>query len=292
MLDSFLTAWDMHTSLPCASTGIPDPDPTPHKGSISKDKVAIIRCDVKKSADRVYIWDLSSNHVRYIASLSNLWLWHLNAEGNNLVTFEINWDAQGGEVQQTKWALTTGQLLERKRRRLPVPLRANRLYLRQLYFSRWQYYRIHTLANNTTINRLPYGHENGTIDLMYDQTIDKLSIRFNDCIQPRFQGLHQYSTLLTPRIIYEWNSNLRRIEIFDALNQSVITTPQYRLNPLEAAALAAQYQSRDRRANREKHFFLPFGDPEVFGLASNYAGIQLWIFNPDFTPVFPVWTLQ
>lgn len=38
----------------------------------------------------VYIWDLSSNGVRKINDFTDLWLWHVNANDDILVAFEVN----------------------------------------------------------------------------------------------------------------------------------------------------------------------------------------------------------
>lgn len=61
----------------------------------------------------LYILDLGSNSAQKIGSFENLWLWHVDVDGNLLVTFEIDWDTNPLEVKQCKWTLTD-QLLESK----------------------------------------------------------------------------------------------------------------------------------------------------------------------------------
>lgn len=68
----------------------------------------------------IYIWDLSSDHIRTIGNFSNLWLWHVDPDENILVAFEIDWYTDQLKVQQTKWTLT-GRLLDKKNFHLSVP---------------------------------------------------------------------------------------------------------------------------------------------------------------------------
>lgn len=64
----------------------------------------------------VYVWDLSSNLVRKIGidDFSDPSLFHLDADRDVLVVFQVNWKKYPPEVQQTKWMWKTGELLEKK----------------------------------------------------------------------------------------------------------------------------------------------------------------------------------
>lgn len=66
------------------------------------------------SPSPIYVWDLSADQVQEIGSFLDVWLWHLDAEDNVLVTFEIDWDKRPLDVRQTKWTLT-GQHLDGKK---------------------------------------------------------------------------------------------------------------------------------------------------------------------------------
>lgn len=50
--------------------------------------------------------------------------------------------------------------------------------------------------------------------------------------------------------------------------------------------LALPRNKRDSEIGAHGAFIVPFGDHEVFGLASN-DGVQIWFFNPHFAPDLP-----
>lgn len=132
----------------------------------------------------VYIWDLSSNSFRKINSFLDLYLWHLDVDEGILVAFEINWDTCPPEVQQTKWSLT-GQLLDKKGFHLSLLGRyPDRELLESSRFkpSDWISYTHCHRTMRTLAYYEPYeGY--AEIDLFYDFSIDKLSVRW-DAILP------------------------------------------------------------------------------------------------------------
>lgn len=58
-----------------------------------------------------------------IEPFSKLELWHVDADEDVLVTFEIDWKEHPPTVQQTKWSLARGEQLDRKTFRLSVEAR-------------------------------------------------------------------------------------------------------------------------------------------------------------------------
>lgn len=112
----FLIAWNIRTSQQCVSGELPC---DAQHASIIKDKVVLIDLESKPPYP-IYIWDLSSDHIRTIGNFSNLWLWHVDPDENILVAFEIDWYTDQLKVQQTKWTLT-GRLLDKKNFHLSVP---------------------------------------------------------------------------------------------------------------------------------------------------------------------------
>ncbi|KAL1996816.1 hypothetical protein VTN49DRAFT_7681 [Thermomyces lanuginosus] len=270
----YLTAWDIHTS----QRSVVELGMAEYRTSIHKDKIVIVDNDQWPN-NPMFIWDPNSNHLKNIGSFSNLWLWHVEADENMLVAFEIDWDTYPLEVQQTKWTLT-GQLLDRTHLHLSLP--GNRIDKKH----------IRTLFNG---GPLSYGHKTMrrlvtksdrkhiTMDLMYDYTIDKLSVRWNDCTQPIYDYLYSATyALLTPHIAYHWDREFRWLEIFNADSQVTAMRP-YEWDVREVAAQKWFAASSPRLPNQQKPRLLPFGDREVFGLVSE-DGIQIWFFNPNFTP--------
>lgn len=127
-----------------------------------------------------YIWDLSADQLRAIGSFWDIQLWHMNVDENVLVISEVNWYTRPLqpqlEVHQTKWTLT-GEPLGSKRFHLPLPLPVDRVkdigYLPGLYSN-------HRTFGHKTITRLyaQIGKRKHTIlDLMYDYSIDKLTLQ-------------------------------------------------------------------------------------------------------------------
>ncbi|KAL1992162.1 hypothetical protein VTN49DRAFT_4194 [Thermomyces lanuginosus] len=222
---------------------------------------------------------------------SHLWLWHVDADKNILVTFEINWDTDDtdpAEVEQTMWTLT-GDLLDRKHfhlsssgRRMdwwPLKNSQREVFTSNICFT-------HTF-NHKTVRRVYYNENYTTLDLVYDGSIDKLSVRWNSYDYDR-DAFSDFYAFLLPDISYHWRMISRRLEIFNA-DKQVQTMLPYQLHPQETRfreLLTAATPRRNLLDSISEHFFHSFGDSEVFCLASN-DGIQLWFFNPNFTPDIP-----
>lgn len=143
-----------------------------------------------------YIWGLSADQVQEIGSyrsFESVPLWHMDADENVLVVFEIDWKKCPLEVQQTQWMLT-GLLLQRKNFSLPLLSRS---------FERYPQPRKSRTFGNKTITRL-HTEDDQHLDLVYDCTIDNLSVRWIDNpvpvhYLPRFRNRLE---LLTPYISY------------------------------------------------------------------------------------------
>lgn len=252
---------------------------------MEKDKVVAVNA-LSSSIHPIYIWDLGAHCIREIGSFSNnLWLWHVDADKNILVTFEFDWGTDPVEVQQTKWALT-GRLLDRKHFHLSLSgHRVEKRFVRPLLVSGNL-----TYGNITVKRMITTRGANFTMDLMYDYAIDKLSVRWNDCAQPIMDYSDSpFYAMLTPHIAYFWDNCCRRLEIFNADNQTTTTHP-HQLDVRELNVHRWFYfplpGNQSEGMMDDDPLLLPFGDREVFGLAGT-DGIQLWFFNPDFTPDIP-----
>lgn len=170
--------------------------------SIVKDKMVVVT-NFKGRRLFAHIWDLGADQVGQIGQVCNFaegnWL-HIAADDNVLVGFEINWDVDPPEVQQTKWTLA-GQMLERKYVRLSLSsvrgLDITRFPPRR-HFSR--------TFGNITVSRLSSWRDGGDMmDLIYDYAADKLTLRWIDDYLPPFD-CEYHRILVTPYVSYEWNS--------------------------------------------------------------------------------------
>lgn len=83
---------------------------------IEKDKLIMFGLE---EVPPIYIWDLRANKVHEVGSFRDVSLWHMDVDKNILVIFQIDWDRNLPEVQQTKRTLT-GELLDRKHFHLPL----------------------------------------------------------------------------------------------------------------------------------------------------------------------------
>lgn len=249
------TVWNIHTSqrrvreLPCF----------PERLWIVKDKMVIFGSTVEPPFP-IYIWDLSEDQIRKIGDFGDVWLWHMDAHENVLVTFEIDRNKRPLEVHQTKLTLT-GQLLDKKHFSLSVSGRGlddSKLIKDIRPFGR------------KTVTRLISMDEDVMMELMYDHAVDKLSFRWIDhLLPPKTTELSRLCEMLTPHVSYQWNSDLNGFHVCNTAN---------------GTSSMHSYQADIREVTpSEKQ---PFGDREVVGLVSP-DGIQLWFFNPNFAPDFP-----
>lgn len=283
-----MSVWDAQNRERRTTAPFPDQD-----GLISLRKDKLVIADVGwKRRHSIYIQDLGTNQSKPIEfrGLQNLWLWHVDADANILVAFEINWDMHPINVRQIKFTLT-GRLLDSKRFRRSLPDGP----VDKSRFKRPTLSRVCTLGSKS-IRRLPYGDYDGTtIDLVYDYATDKFSIRQNEFTPFCF---NRENSICTSQIAYDWLPWHGALAISNAGNNTRTIRP-YRLHAGEVA-LYRSYRPRYRpdyhpgiSAQTPKYwwteytfFALPFGDREVFGVASE-DGIQVWFFNPKFTPDLP-----
>lgn len=223
----------------------------------------------------VYIWDLSSNDVHEIGGFSNLWLYHMDAVQNVLVAFEIDWEKQPPEVNQTKWTMTTDQQLDKKTFHLPIP--KDRLD-RELA--------LEPSCNfgHKTVSQI-FSEKHTTIHLEYDHTLDRLDLRWiHGAEQFRRNPYKCHSTYMTPYLVCRWTWRTGPLIIYDAATGRATQQSKISLHKDEN-----DYSNPDLRGSISE-FDIPgllcFGDREVLGLRGD-RGVQFWFFNPNFTPYLP-----
>lgn len=212
----------------------------PEEVCIEKDKVVMF----SPSSDPplpINIWDLNANRVHEIRSSRRVWFWHIDVDGNEFVTFEINWEKHPLEVQRTKWTLT-GQPLDRKHIHLSLPDRVKfslpRLVPKQ-----------YTFGHKTVSPLVSWpGYDFMMMDLIYDHDVDKLSLRWIDRALPQKTTFRRrLSQVLTPYISYHWYPYFNRIDICNAASGTA-TTHAYQLDRREMVtfekSLAARRQPK------------------------------------------------
>lgn len=149
------------------------------------------------------------------------------------MTFRVHWYLDPLSGEQSKWTLA-GQLLERKEFDLSLPDR----HLRYFDVKQFDTSGRHTHGHKTLRRLRLMDSKHDTIDLIYDHVIDKMSVRWNHCVQlstkhdpyDKFCG-----AFLTSDIVYHWNSLHRRLGIFDADNGTITLHP-YQLDIRESSA--------------------------------------------------------
>ena len=131
------------------------------------------------------------------------------------------------------------------------------------------------------------------LHLTYDDTIDQLTPRWIEHDEPieRFMYVGDLA-VLNSDIAYGWRRRLRRLVIFDAAKGTTILHP-YQSDKEEidfrgmlkprAPQSWRWYEFSERKYNESA---MPFGDREVSGLSTE-DGVQLWFFDPNFTPDIP-----
>lgn len=259
-----LTAWNLRTKQRL-DRRIPAFDA---RFMIVENKV-VIAPSLQSRPNAVYVWELSSNDFKAIGKFSNLLLSHMDATDNILVAFEI-WSTLSSSppiVQQTKWKTTTEQLLDKKIFILPGP--ANHIPLNQFDWGRNSW---NTFGHRTVVQSEAswIGKYNGVLYLEYDQAIDQLSVQRID--RAELVNKSGRSTFLTPNLVYRCNSETMELVAYNT------TTGAATLRSIDKQLEREELLSRDNVLE-----FNLFGDREVFGFAVK-TGIQLWFFNPSFTP--------
>jgi len=264
-----LTVCDIHTSqrwvkvFPCYTDVV----------CIEKDKM-IIR-GTASLPFTIYCWDLGTNQVQEIGScggLDSVLLWHMDADENILVVFEIDWKKHPPETQQTKWALTGG-LLDKKH----FPLSLSGYGLEETKFR--PRHRGSRTFDRKTVAQLSSEDEKIIINFMYNYAIDKLSfLRIDNSVPLDRFGCE----LLTPFISYEYNSLLNGLDICNSANGTSVMHP-YHLDfrEVQTNKYFRRYGTSDWGPE-----LIWFGDSEVLGVVG-HEGIQFWFFNPNFAPDIP-----
>ncbi|KAL1995421.1 hypothetical protein VTN49DRAFT_1608 [Thermomyces lanuginosus] len=192
-------------------------------------------------------------------------------------------------VQQTKWATCTGQLLERKILQLPLPpdVRIKDAADRDQY---------RTYGHKTVKQFFTSKDKLVIIHLEYNYAADRLNVRKIDCAESTNEKTKFSITShadLSGQLAYHYIKDTRDIVIQDA------TAGKATLHPVLASRndVIQAPTSPDFKPQRwgARNTFSPvysaaFGDREVFGLV-NRASVQLWFFNPNFTPDPRNWKL-
>lgn len=259
-----LTAWNIHTGQKVSQR-------VHHAGSlyytIVEDKVIIAPCSERPYSVPAYIWDLNSNIVQSIGSFCDLRLCHLNTAKNTLVAFEIYWGDHPVEVRQTKWEMTTGQLLEKRVFGLPMPADCDKMpnrFFRRKGNDPHLFFNLKcddsSTFNQKTVTQSLLGclHSKkkyvATILLEYNETLGQLSAQWINCAKPIDEGDY-CATYLARKSIYRRGSEPKDLDSHKISTEQTLDTP-----------------------------FAPrriFDDREIFGMVSGDR-VQLWFFNPNF----------
>ena len=221
----------------------------------------------------VYVWDLTSNHVQEIGRFSNFRMCHVDAAESVLVAFEINWEKQPPEVEQTKWATMTGQRLEKRNFDLPMP--EDRPKYRP-HFDRdtWSTY------GHKTVAQLFFGTDRyAAIHLEYDYSDDRLNVRWIHCAESTDVSMDR-SAFLTRHLVYR-STMTRQVAICNATTGAVTLHSCPLRLATDGFMVRTWWEALQHRTRNQ--LFHVCGDREVVGLA-NDAGVELWLFNPNFVP--------
>lgn len=173
----------------------------------------------KSSVTILHVWNVTSNHIqKKIGQFTDLWLWHVNTDENMLVTFEIDMDMDPPLVQQSKWTLSSEQLLNRRQFHLSLSRHSvDTTCLEPLDYSSFS---IRTFGHKT-VRRARYADGGvDVMDLIYDHAIDKLRVRWSP-LQPYFYDRDfTHWNFLTSSIVYHWSPKFDGVEIFHDYNQN------------------------------------------------------------------------
>lgn len=145
----------------------------------------------------IWVWDPRRDRVQTIGSFSldtHVHSWHLDADEDVLVTFEINWDEHPALVQQTKWTLTTGEQFDRKT--FPLLPADHEVYRGEIYRqnNRWR-----STYGHKTVTGLGLGDRHTSMLLTYDYAIGRLSVRWIVCPEPIIAVSFQAAAPLSSR---------------------------------------------------------------------------------------------
>ncbi|KAL1990841.1 hypothetical protein VTN49DRAFT_5844 [Thermomyces lanuginosus] len=288
-INGVITAWNIYTLQKSAEKEF---HLDPVRISVAKD-IAVITTWVSLGRTRpIYVWDLRSNHVNTVGSFSNLCLNHADVDENVLVAFEIDWDLHPPEVEQTKWTLTSGRLLHRKR--FPFPLEGRHLEHSSLlgFIDKMRTYGHKTVTQLSHAKRDTYVYD--MMHLTYDYSVDKLSFRWIEGVEPMTPSdiTDEGFGSLAPNIIYRWTQQFKGITVYNAATGTT-TKRRYQLDMREVSARMLLSSKPGLLPSRERNLrsgdIFPSrccGDREVYCVVGS-DGVQLWFFNPDFVPDIP-----
>lgn len=282
-----LTAWNIDTKerlvqeLPCF----------PMQHYLVKDKVIIGDRPRREGPSVVYVWDIGLNLVRKIDIVTREpmgpCLLHLDIDDDVLVSFQVSWRwCLPPPVQQTKWKLTTGELLEEKLFLLP---RGSGDIIQP---DHWRYFCPPTYGNRTVSRYCKkYGYNGWELHLIYDYTIDKLGARWFECPPYKSKNaIKRHPPTFSPS--FYWLK-----EVGEPIALDVPDTPTQLSYRGDNREIAVSWSDPDLDFHVPTHMIyhtrnwpdIPpakaFGDKEVFGLVvPSESKVLLWFFNPNFAP--------
>lgn len=213
--------------------------------------------------------------------------WHADADEDMLVTFEFYWSTYRLEVQQNKWSLTDGELVDRRNFCLQQFYDESRLGLAKSVDG-WR----RSYGRKTVSQLIKDGYT--TMHIMYDYAIDRLSLRWIDCDEPINFLIHADECgFLGPRIIYRWTHEHMGVAVLNTATGTATVHPNQldmrQVNAYNLMGARPPFELRHQGTSEPMdRYARVFGDQEVFGVA-NEGGtyLQLWFFNPDFVPDLP-----
>lgn len=285
-----ISAVDIHTSQKWEGRKYPY---RIERMAIEKNKLVILSQSNEGEPCSFWVWDLHTDRVREFGSLNPMDanFWHMEADENIMVAFAINWDEYPPLVQQTKWALTSGESLDRKTFPLSLGTSSRRV-------SRGEILRVrnHTFGRKTEVE-LHLKDGCTTMLMTYDYAVDRLSLRWINSAKPILDTINVpcESIPLTPHIYYRWTNAQKGVAVCNAAAFTGGTTATTIVHPylLDEREFSLCDAWSDASADRPPYFaqyitigVKSFGDREVYGVASD-DGMQLWFFNPAFVPELP-----
>lgn len=261
------SAWNIHTKQKLSRR-------MPYNSGLYKIVGHMVVITGSRLADRssLYVWDLISNHIQRIGSFPDLILCHVDAAENVLVAFETSLEENLTKVQQTKWAIMTGQLLEKKIIHLPT-LTDSPISFRTGCIT----------YGHRTVTHLPLVRDvYSMIHLEYDHSVSLLSARWIDgaVLSEKKIALLKYPSSLSPSVTYRWTYEGGQVAVYNASTGFATLCPIQFLGSMEKPIIPERPDINEPVTI--KPFFVS-GDPEVLTLTDDH-GVRFWFFNPEFAP--------
>lgn len=246
----------------------------------------IVTKDIAVFSRPLSVWNLLSNEVHKISNCTPD-LFHADADENVLITFQIDWSS-APKVWQTKWSLTGGKVLHGKQFHVPIDGHDPEYFRRYRRLRPVEPYLVamHTYGQKTvTLLSIQEDYRVlATLHLIYDHTVDRLSIRWinsSKCGYVDERIFYRSFGNLAPHISYHWDDHPYGARGQNAITGTTTVRP-YKLNIREVEICD--------KLGLPQPFSSPCkccGDNEVCSMVDKDYGMQLWFFNPDFAPDIP-----